>query len=78
MWFKIFMGVSIPALAIGWLAYWLWQRKLDKEEAQTPKEEKSSERLKQTRNEVSDWAKQMANFKKPTGPSNAPGRTDGQ
>ena len=65
MWFKVFMGIMIPVLAIAWLAYWLWQRKLDKEEAAMTKEEKSSERLKKTHSELSDWAQQMAQFKKP-------------
>ena len=66
MWFKVFMGISLPVLVIAWIAYWLWQRKLDKEEAAMPQHEKASERLKQTRGEVADWAQQMAKFKKPT------------
>jgi hypothetical protein len=65
MWFKVFMGIMLPVLAIAWIAYWLWQRKLDREEAKLTKVEKSSDRLKKTHSEVSDWAKQMANFKKP-------------
>ncbi|MCF7974033.1 MAG: hypothetical protein K9N55_09480 [Phycisphaerae bacterium] len=65
MWYKILMGISLPLLAILWGVYWWWERKLDQEEAAMPKEDKSSDRLKQSRNEVADWATQMASFKKP-------------
>ena len=63
------MCIAIPLLGIAWIAYWLWQRKLDAEEAKMPEHHTSSERLQKTRNEVADWAQQMANFKKPTRPS---------
>lgn len=65
LWYKILMAIFIPLLAIGWAIYWWHEKKLDKEEAAMTKEERSSDKLKQSRNEVSDWAAQMANFKKP-------------
>jgi hypothetical protein len=68
--FKVFMCIAIPLLAIAWIAYWLWQRKLDQQEAEMPKHQTSSVRLQKTREEVSDWAQQMASFKKPTSESN--------
>ena len=60
--YKIFMLIAIPVLLIGWVAYWLWTQKLDKEEKQMPKE---SRRLTKTKSEVSEWAQKMADFKKP-------------
>ncbi|MHC4728189.1 MAG: hypothetical protein ACYS17_13285 [Planctomycetota bacterium] len=60
--YKIFMLIAIPILLIGWVAYWLWTRKLDEEEKRQPKE---SQRLTKTKGEISDWAKKMADFKKP-------------
>jgi len=69
MWYKVFMCIAIPVVAIAWLAYWLHEKKLDREEAAMPKSQRSSERLKKTRSEVSDWAQQMANFKRPTRPT---------
>ena len=63
MLYKIFMLIAIPALAIGWLAYWLWQRKVKEEEEKQPKQ--VSQRLSQTRSEISDWAKKMAEFDSP-------------
>ena len=60
--YKIFMIIAIPVLLIGWAAYWLWDRKMVEEEKQQPKE---SKRLTKTKGEISDWAQQMANFKKP-------------
>ena len=60
--YKIFMLIAIPILLIGWVAYWLWTRKLDEEEKRQPKE---SQRLTKTKSEISDWAKKMADFKKP-------------
>ncbi len=64
-WYKILMGIFVPLLAIGWAAYWWNERKLDKEEENMSLEEKSTDTLKQSRSDVSDWAQQMANFKKP-------------
>ena len=61
--YKIFMLIAIPALIIGWIAYWLWQRKIEEEEKNQPKQE--SQRLTKTKSEVSDWAKKMAQFESP-------------
>ncbi len=63
MWYKIFMLIAIPAVIIGWVAYWLWMRKIIEEEKKQPKKE--SKRLSKTKSEISDWAQKMANFKKP-------------
>jgi len=63
MLYKIFMLIAIPALAIGWIAYWLWQRKIEEEEKNQPKQ--VSKRLTQTRSEISDWAKKMTEFESP-------------
>lgn len=60
--YKIFMLIAIPVLLIGWIAYWLWMQKINKEEKQLPKE---SKRLTKTKSEVSEWAQKMADFKKP-------------
>ncbi|MHC4242118.1 MAG: hypothetical protein ACYSU4_06915 [Planctomycetota bacterium] len=62
--YKIFMLIAIPAVIIGWVAYWLWMRKIIEEEKKQPKK-KDSQRLTKTKSEISDWAQQMANFKKP-------------
>jgi len=61
--FKIFLCVSLPVLAIAWIIYGIYHWKMVQEEKKQPKQ--SSKRLQETRTEVSDWAKQMANFKKP-------------
>lgn len=63
MFYKVFMLIAIPALIIGWIAYWLWQRKIEEEEKNKPKQ--VSQRLKKTRSEVTDWAKKMAEFESP-------------
>lgn len=63
MWYKVFMIIAIPALAIGWIAYWLWTRKIEEEEKNQPKQ--VSKRLTQTRSEISDWAKKMATSESP-------------
>jgi hypothetical protein len=62
--YKIFMLIAIPALAIGWIAYGIWIRKVREEEKKQPKQE--SQRLRETKSEVADWAQKMASFKKPT------------
>ena len=60
--YKIFMLIAIPVLLIGWIAYWLWTRKMAEEEKNLPKE---SQRLRKTKGEISEWAQKMADFKKP-------------
>lgn len=61
--YKVFMLIAIPALAIGWVAYWLWTRKIEEEEKNQPKQ--VSKQLTKTRSEVSDWAKKMSTFESP-------------
>ncbi|MBN2594913.1 MAG: hypothetical protein JXA81_15510 [Sedimentisphaerales bacterium] len=61
--YKIFMLIALPALAIGWIAYALWERKMREEEKKLPKQE--SQRLTKTKSEVSDWAKKMASYRPP-------------
>lgn len=61
--YKIFMLIAIPALAIGWIAYVMWERKMREEEKKQPKPE--SKRLTKTKGEISDWAQKMAEFKPP-------------
>jgi len=63
MWYKIFMLVMVPAVIIGWVAHYLYMRKIQEEEAKEPPKE--SERLTKTKSEVSDWAKKMADFESP-------------
>ncbi len=63
MLYKVFMLIAVPALIIGWIVYWLWQRKIEEEEKNQPKQE--SQRLTKTKTEVSDWAKKMATFESP-------------
>ena len=61
--YKIFMIVGVIVVAGGWIAYAIWDYKMRQEEKKQPK--KRSARLQKTQGEVSDWAKQMAEFKKP-------------
>ena len=61
--YKIFMLIALSVLAIGWAAYAIWIRWVIKQEKSQPKKE--SQRLQKTKSEISDWAKQMAQFKPP-------------
>ena len=61
--YKILMLIAVPALAIGWIVYWLRERKIAEEEKNQPK--KVSQRLTQSKSEVSNWAQKMAEFKPP-------------
>ncbi len=62
--YKIFMLITLPILAIGWIAYAIWIRKIQEEEKKRPRQ--VSKRLQQTRSELSDWAQKLKDFKKPT------------
>ncbi len=61
--YAIFMLIAVPALAIAWIAYALWLRKVREEERNRPKPQ--SQRLVKTKTEVADWAKKMAEFQPP-------------
>ncbi len=61
--YAILMAIGIPLVVGGWIAYFIWDYKQRKEEAQQPKPQ--SAKLQKTRSEVSDWAKKMAEFKSP-------------
>lgn len=61
--YAIFMIVGVIVVGGGWIAYFLWDRKMRKEEEKQPRPR--SERLKKTKSELSDWAKKMAEFKGP-------------
>jgi hypothetical protein len=61
--YTIFMLIAIPILAIAWIAYALWERKMREEEKNQPKPQ--SQRLVKTKTEVADWAKKMAEYQPP-------------
>jgi len=61
--FKIVMISAVVILALGWIAYGIYEMKMRAEEKKQPKQ--VSERLQQARSETADWAQKMANFKKP-------------
>ena len=62
--YKIFMLITLPILAIGWIAYAIWIRKIQEEEKKRPRQ--VSKRLQKTRSEVADFAQKLKDFKKPT------------
>ena len=62
--YKTFMILAVVLLGVGWTIYLLWDRRMKKIEESRPKQH--SARLQKTSTEVSDWAKKMAAFKKPT------------
>jgi hypothetical protein len=57
------MLIAGPAVVIGWIVYYLRERKLAEEEKNQPKQ--TSKRLTQSKSEVSNWAQKMAEFKPP-------------
>jgi heme/copper-type cytochrome/quinol oxidase subunit 2 len=61
--YKIFMIVGLAVVVVGWAIYFVWDHKMRQQEKNQPKPR--SERLQKTQSEISDWAKQMAAFKKP-------------
>ncbi|MBW1806439.1 MAG: hypothetical protein JRJ06_08785 [Deltaproteobacteria bacterium] len=61
--YKIFMLIALPILAIGWIAYVMWERKMREEEKNRPKPQ--SKRLTKTKSEISDWAQKMAAYEPP-------------
>ncbi len=73
----MFWPIMITAtvlVALGWIAYAIHEYKLNQEEKKKPKVR--SERLQKTHSELSDWAKKMAEFKKPPAARQARGGRD--
>lgn len=70
-WYKIFMIVGLIVVAAGWIAYAIWDYRMRQEEKKQPP--KRSERLQKTQGEIADWAKKMAEFKKPVSKPQARG-----
>lgn len=75
MWFKIFILVAVPALALAWGIYFYWQWRMDQEEKNQPK--KVSTHLQKSRSEVADWAQKMASYKPPKPPKQSGDDADG-
>ncbi len=61
--YKIFMLVALPVLAVGWIAYWLWMRKVREKEKDQPRQ--VSKRLSTSRSDVTDWTQKMKEAKSP-------------
>ena len=61
--YAIIMIIAVIGVGAGWIAYFLWDRKMRKEEEKQPKPQ--SQRVQKTKSELSDWAKKMAEYKGP-------------
>ena len=57
------MLIAVPVLAAAWLVYWLWNRKMLKEEKNQPRQK--SERLQKTNSELADWAQKIKESESP-------------
>jgi type VI protein secretion system component VasK len=55
--------LAAVAVVVGWIAYGIWEWRMRKLEKEQPKDR--SERYKQATDSVSDYAKKLAEFKKP-------------
>ena len=62
--YAIIMIIAVIGVGAGWIAYFLWDRKMRQEEEKQPKPQ--SQRVQKTKSELSDWAKKMAEYKGPT------------
>ena len=71
MWYKVFMIIGVIVVGGGWIAYGIYEYKMRQEEKKQPRQR--SARLRKSQGEVSDWAKQMAQFKKPVAKRQARG-----
>lgn len=55
---------AAAVVAIGWIVYGIWEWRMNKLEKEQPKQR--SERYEQAQSSVSDYAKKLAEFQKPT------------
>ena len=67
--FKILTITLAIIIAIGWIAYGVWTIRARSKEKNKPEEAReASKHLQEARSQVEDYAKKLANFKKPTTP----------
>jgi hypothetical protein len=62
LFWKIMIAAAV-LVALGWVAYWIWDWRETKLEKQQPKVR--SEKYQQASSSVADYAKKLAEFKKP-------------
>ena len=62
--FWMLIIIAAVLVALGWIAYGIWNWRQNKLEEQMPKPR--SERYKQAKNSMAEYAKKLAEFKKPT------------
>ena len=62
--FWILLISAAAVVAVGWIAYGIWEWRMRKLEKEQPKQR--SERYEKAQDSVSDYAKKLAEFKKPT------------
>ena len=62
--FWILLISAAAVVAVGWIGYGIWEWRMRRLEKEQPKER--SERYEQAQDSVSDYAKKLAEFKKPT------------
>jgi hypothetical protein len=62
--FWVLLIAAAAVVAVGWIGYVIWEWRMRKLEKEQPKER--SERYQQATDSVSDYAKKLAEFKKPT------------
>ena len=61
--FWTLIGIAVVILAIGWIAYGIWEYRMRLEEKKTPRE--ASEKLKKAKESFAEYVKKMETFKKP-------------
>jgi type VI protein secretion system component VasK len=61
-WILLFLAAAV--VMVGWIAYGIWEWRMRKIEKEQPKQR--SEKYQQATSAVSDYAKKLAEFKKPT------------
>lgn len=70
--FKVLTITLAIIIAVGWIAYGVWTIRARSKEKNKPAEStearEASKRLQEARSQVEDYARKLADFKKPTPP----------
>ena len=60
---KIILITAAVILAMGWIAYGIWELRVRREEKRNPQPKPTTEHLKKVRKSFADYTKQMENYK---------------
>ena len=62
--YKIFMLIMIPVIFLGWLGYWLWDKRMTKLEQEDRKNRGGTDHLRSVNDSFKDYAEKLTKYER--------------